>query len=43
MIGTKETNKEQNNLVPELIESCENFRNTSPIDVIDTDESVLEI
>ena len=38
-----ETNKEQNNLVPELIESCENFRNTSPIDVINIDETVLEL
>ena len=38
-----ETNKVNNNLVPELIESCENFRNTSPIDVINIDETVLEL
>ena len=35
--------QEQNNLVPKLIESCENFRNTSPIDVIGIAESILEI
>ena len=35
--------QEQNNLVPKLIESCENFRNTSPIDVISIAESILEI
>ena len=39
----EETNKVNNNLVPELIESCENFRNTSPIDVINIDETVLEL
>ena len=35
--------QEQNNLVPKLIESCENFRNTAPIDVIGIAESILEI
>ena len=37
------TKQEENNLVPKLIVSCENFRNTSPIDVIYTHESILEI
>ena len=35
--------QEQNNLVPKLIESCENFRNTSPIDIIGIADSILEI
>ena len=35
--------QEQNNLVPKPIESSENFRNTSPIDVIGIAESILEI
>jgi hypothetical protein len=35
--------QEQNNLVPKPIESSENFRNTSPIDVINIDETVLEL
>ena len=35
--------QEQINLVPKPIESSENFRNTSPIDVIGIAESILEI
>ena len=35
--------QEQINLVPKLIESCENFRNKSSIDVIGIAESILEI
>ena len=35
--------QEQINLVPKPIESSENFRNTSPIDVIGITESILEI
>lgn len=37
------TKHELNNLVPEIIESCKNFRDTSPIDVIGIAESILEI
>ena len=37
------TKHELNNLVPEIIKSCKNFRDTSPIDVIGIAESILEI
>ena len=37
------TKQELNNLVPEIIESCKNFRDTSPIEFIGIAESILEI
>ena len=35
--------EERENLVSELIVSCENFSITAPVDTIGDDESVLEI